>query len=119
MADDTKKTKLQSCVAISIAVALDQLPGFRFGSKADVRERSARVRSVPRTDIDTSEGPLPRHAAQLVRGPLGAIIGHSRGGRMAEYLPSMMHTRNMLRCAKCHSVNPSDGLEFLSSSRWS
>ena len=38
---------------------------------------------------------------------------------MAEYLPSMMHTRNMLRCAKCHSVNPSDGLEFLSSSRWS
>ena len=31
---------------------------------------------------------------------------------MAEYLPSMMHTRNMLRCAKCHGVNPSDGLEF-------
>jgi len=46
--------------------------------------------------------------------PLAAIRG-----RIAEYLPLMMYTRNMLRCAKWHSVNPSDGLEFLSSSRWS
>src|SRR4029077_1704179 len=72
----------------------------RYGSLADITARSRHVRFTPYSG----------HSSAQVGCPKSATSGHSRGADDRLLAVDDAHQK-MLRCAKCHGVNPSEGPE--------